>query len=255
MPLDLATVPCLTDNYAYLIHDPDSGASAVVDVPDAAAVAAALEARGWTLTDILLTHHHADHVGGVADLRGQTGARVWGNAADADRLPALDEAVTPGSAVAICGEAARVIDVPGHTLGHIAYYFSTSGLLFSGDSLMAMGCGRLFEGTPSQMWDTLSTLAELPGDTQVCSGHEYTAANIHFALSVDAANPALADRADRVRAKRAANQPTLPSLLAEELLTNPFLRAGAADLKQVLGLADAADAEVFAHVRALKDAF
>jgi len=255
MPLTLITVPCLTDNYAFLAHDPQSGATAVVDVPDAAPVTAELNARGWRLTDILLTHHHHDHVGGVETLRAQTGATVWGAAADAARLPALDIAVEPGKPERFGGESVQVLDAPGHTIGHIAYYFSTSHYLFSGDSLMALGCGRLFEGSPAQMWESLSRMAALPDDTVVCSGHEYTLANARFALSLDDGNAALTDRANAIDAARAKGLPTVPSSLGVEKATNPFLRARDAGLRAALGMPDAPDAEVFAKVRAMKDAF
>jgi hydroxyacylglutathione hydrolase len=205
MPLALLTVPCLKDNYAFLLHDEATGRTALVDAPEAGPIREALDARGWQLTDILLTHHHPDHVDGVADLR--DGARVVGSAADAHRLPPLDLVVRPGEAYEVCGEEARVIDAPGHTVGHVAFHLPASGYLFSGDSLMALGCGRLFEGSPAQMWDTLQALRALPPGTTVCSGHEYTAGNARFALSVDGGNAALAARAEAVqggaRARRA----------------------------------------------------
>lgn len=255
MPLDLVTIPCLSDNYAYLVHDPDSGATAVIDVPDAAPIRAALEAHGWSLSDILITHHHNDHVGGVASLRADTGARVWGNAADAARLPPLDHPVTPGTSAEWAGQAVEIIDVPGHTIGHIAYHMPQAGLLFSADSLMSLGCGRLFEGTPDQMLDSLSKMAALPPETTVCSGHEYTQTNARFALTVDPDNPALKDRAERVTAARKKDQPTVPVPLSEELATNPFLRASDPGLRAQLGLENAPDVEVFAHVRARRDSF
>ncbi len=255
MPLDLVTVPCLTDNYAYLVHDAASGATAVVDAPEAAPIRAALTARGWRLTDILLTHHHHDHVGAVEDLRGDTGATVWGALQDAARLPPLDRPVRPGRDETFGGDTVRVFDVPGHTIGHIAYFFSTSRYLFSGDSLMALGCGRLFEGTPDQMWTSLSRLAALPGDTLVCSGHEYTQSNARFALSLGDAPPALADRAAQIDVARAAGKSTLPSRMDAEWATNPFLRAADAGMKAALGMKNESDARVFAHIRHLKDTF
>jgi hydroxyacylglutathione hydrolase len=255
MPLDLVTLPCLSDNYTFLIHDPGSGATAVVDVPDAAPVEAALRTRGWRLTDILLTHHHADHVGGVDTLRAATGAAVWGAAADAPRLPPLDHTVAPGDTVRILGETAHILDVSGHTVGHIAWHFPASGLVFTGDSLMALGCGRLFEGTPEQMWDSLSRLAALPPETIVCSGHEYSAANARFALSVDPDNAALQARAGKIDRARAAGQPTVPSILSDEQATNPFLRAADPALRARLGLESAPDSQVFAQIRRMKDTF
>ncbi len=177
MPLELVVVPCLADNFAFLLHDAGSGATALVDAPEAAPVQAALAARGWRLGLILLTHHHDDHVQAVPDLRAG-GVPVWGAAADAHRLPPLDRALHPGDAVQVGDEAGVVIDVPGHTVGHIAFHFPASALAFTGDSLMAAGCGRLFEGTAVQMWDSLSRLASLPGATRICSGHDYLAGNL-----------------------------------------------------------------------------
>lgn len=253
MRFEIVTVPCLKDNYAFLLHDHASGETAVFDVPEAAPIAAALDARGWTLTDIVLTHHHADHIDGVPHLPGN--ARVIGAEADAHRLPALDMGVKGGDRLTICGTEVRVIEVPGHTLGHVAYHVPEAGAVFTGDSLMALGCGRLFEGTAPQMWASLSALAALPPATLVCSGHEYTAGNARFALEIDPDNAALRDRAQGVSAARAEGRPTVPSRLSDELATNPFLRAGDAGLKSRLGMAGASDAAVFAEIRARKDRF
>lgn len=253
MTLELVTLPCLADNYAYLLHDPASGRTAVIDVPEAAPVQAALAARGWTLTDILLTHHHGDHIGGVAELHDATGARVYGASADAHRLPPLDHALQEGSAFSIGAAGFRVIEVPGHTIGHIA--FVTDGYAFTGDSLMAGGCGRLFEGTPAQMWDSLQRLAALPDATQICSGHEYTAANLRFAATYDGANPALQGRILKVAAARAEGRPTVPSKLSGERATNIFLRASAAQVKAAIGMPGAADDLVFAALREAKNRF
>lgn len=255
MPLDLVTVPCLSDNYAFLIHDAASGETAVIDVPEAAPILAALRQRGWTLSQILLTHHHADHIQGVAELRAATGARVAGHAADAHRLPALDIALIEGDRVHLGGEAGTVIDVSGHTLGHVAYHFPGSALVFTADSLMACGCGRLFEGSGPQMWTSLSKLARLPPETLVCSGHEYTASNARFALSLEPDNPALISRVAAIADARQNGQPTVPSRLSEELATNPFLRADLPQMKARLGLTDASDAAVFTEIRARKDRF
>lgn len=253
MTLQLVTIPCLKDNYAYLVHDAASGETAVVDVPDTAPILAELAARGWALTDILITHHHDDHIQGVDALRAATGAMVVGNAADAHRLPRLDLALSDGLTFTLGAEVCHVIDVPGHTIGHIAFHFPTAKLAFTADSLMAMGCGRLFEGTPAQMWASLSKLAALPPDTLICSGHEYTAANARFAATLEPGNPALISRIAAITSARAAGQPTVPSLLSLELATNPFLRAPA--LKATLGLPNATDAEIFAEIRARKDKF
>lgn len=255
MALDLVTIPCLSDNYTYLLHDADSGATAVIDVPEVAPVEAVLAEKGWTLTDILITHHHHDHVGGVDALRKATGARVTGAAADDHRLPQLDHAVVPGDVITLGSETAEVMDAPGHTVGQIAYYFSGSGILCTGDSLMALGCGRLFEGTAEQMWDTLSRFAALPGETRVCSGHEYTQANARFALSLEPENTDLVARARAVDAARAEGRPTVPATIADERATNPFLRASDPGVKTALEMAGAPDSQVFAQIRRMKDAF
>lgn len=255
MPLEVVTVPCLSDNYAYLVHDDASGQTAVVDVPEAPPILAALAVRGWTLSDILITHHHWDHIDGVEALRAATGAMVLGAAADAHRLPPLDLALTEASTFSVGSEFARVIDVPGHTIGHIAFHFPDSRLAFTADSLMAAGCGRLSEGTPAQMWQSLTKLSAMPPDTLICSGHEYTTANLRFAQSLEPSYAPLMLRMSRVAALRAEGKPSVPVLLSEETETNPFLRAGTAAMKQALGMAHALDAEVFADLRARKDRF
>lgn len=255
MPLMLITVPCLKDNYAFLLHNAQTGATAVVDVPDAAPIQAELAARGWHLSDILITHHHWDHIDGLEALRAATGAEVTGAAADAHRLPPLDTAVREGDVIRVCGEDMRVIDVSGHTVGHLAFHFPASGLVFTADSLMALGCGRLFEGTPAQMWGSLSKLAALPPETLVCSGHEYTAGNARFAATLEPDNPALISRIKAITAARDKGEPTVPSTLSDELATNPFLRAHLPQLKAAVGKPDATDAEAFAEIRARKDKF
>ncbi len=253
MPVEIVTVPCLTDNYAYLLHDHASGQTALVDAPEAGPIQAALDTRGWTLTDILITHHHADHVDGLEPLRGS--ARLIGAAADAHRLPALDLAVAPGDTLSVIGQDVQVIDVSGHTVGHVAFYFADSAAAFTADSLMAMGCGRLFEGSPAMMWDSMQRLAALPADTLICSGHEYTASNARFALTIEPDSPALLARVAAITAARAAGLPTVPSLLSLELATNPFLRAHLAAIKASVGMPDATDAAVFAEIRGRKDRF
>lgn len=253
--LDLVTIPCLADNYAYLIHDPDTGQTAVIDVPEAGPILAALEAHQWRLTDILITHHHDDHIQGVDTLRARTGAMVLGAAADAHRLPRLDLALDENSTFSVGSEFARVIDVPGHTLGHIAFHFPQSKLAFTADSLMSGGCGRLFEGTARQMHASLAKLAALPPDTLICSGHEYTTSNLRFALTLEPDNPRLISRMAQVADRRAKGLPTVPVPLAEELATNPYLRAHLPALKTAVGLPDADDVTVFAEIRARKDKF
>lgn len=253
MTLDLVTIPCRQNNYAFLVHDAATGATALIDAPDAAPIAAELDRRDWRLTDILITHHHGDHVDGVEALR--HGVRVIGAAADAHRLPPLDLALGEGDPLEVCREAVSVLDVSGHTVGHLAFHFPASGLVFTADSLMALGCGRLFEGTAAQMWESLGKLAALPPETLVCSGHEYTASNARFALTIEPDNPKLISRSDAVTATRAAGRPTVPSTLKEELDTNPFLRADTPAIRATVGMGDAPAVEVFAEVRARKDAF
>lgn len=255
MPLEIITLPCLSDNYAYLLHNAATGETAVVDVPEAGPIEAELAARSWRLTDILITHHHWDHIDGVEALRAATGARVIGAATDAHRLPKLDVALSEGDNVAVCSENAQVLDVSGHTIGHIAYYFRDAGAVFTADSLMALGCGRVFEGTMEQMWNSLRKLAALPADTMVYSGHEYTAGNARFALTIEPDNPALISRAGEIDKARAEGRPTVPSRLSEEFATNPFLRASQPEVKQALGMVGAPDADVFAEIRRRKDRF
>ncbi len=255
MPLELVTIPCLTDNYAYLIRDKATGETALVDAPEAAPILAELAARGWRLDKIFLTHHHHDHIQGTDELVQATGASVYGAQADAHRLPPLTRALREGDEVTVGQSLGHVLDVSGHTLGHIAFVFPTAHLAFTADSLMAGGCGRLFEGSPATMWASLSKLAALPAHTLICSGHEYTASNLRFAAAIEPKNLALLDRIARVAAARSAGVATVPSLLSEELATNPFLRAKLPHVKEALGLSDAPDAAVFAEVRARKDKF
>lgn len=253
MPLELLTVPCLSDNYAFLLHDAGTGRTALVDAPEAAAIRRALDAHGWRLSDILLTHHHDDHVAGVAELR--DGARVIGARADAHRLPPLDLEVAPGDPLEVLGAKVEVIDVPGHTLGHVAFHFPQDHMAFTADSLMALGCGRLFEGTADQMWDSLRKLRDLPGQTLICSGHEYTETNARFALTIEPDNQALRDRAAAIARARAEGRPTVPSHLSEERATNPFLRADMPELQRAAGLEGHSAVQVFAEIRSRKDRF
>ena len=255
MTLELETIPCLADNYAFLVHDGKSGATALFDAPEPWPIQRELEKRDWQLTHIFLTHHHADHIDAVGELVARYHPEVIGAARDAYRLPPLDTAVAPGETYDMWGREVQVIDAAGHTTGHIAYYLPRLGAAFTGDSLMALGCGRLFEGTAADMWGTLTRLSALPDDTVICSGHEYTAANGRFALTVDADNPALKERVELTTRARALGTPTVPSSLELEKATNPFLRASDPGVKAGLGMAAAADVEVFAHIRAAKDTF
>ncbi|EEX09921.1 hydroxyacylglutathione hydrolase [Ruegeria lacuscaerulensis ITI-1157] len=255
MPLEIVTIPCLSDNYAFLAHDPASGETALIDAPETDPILSELDARGWRLTHVLLTHHHWDHVDGLAGIVARHPAKVIGAAADAHRLPHLDMQVAEGDRFEIGGEPVEVFDVSGHTVGHVAYYMPQSHAVFTADSLMALGCGRLFEGNAAQMWASLCKLAALPDDTLVCSGHEYTQSNARFALTVDPDNPDLRGRAAEIDAARAAGRPTVPSSLGLEKATNPFLRADNPAIQAHLGMAGADPAQVFSEIRGRKDRF
>ena len=253
MQLRILTIPCRADNYAFLIHNETTSKTSVVDVPAAGPIRSELTKRGWKLSQILITHHHDDHVEGVDELRDTYGAQVVGGAADAHRLPKLDLAVSEGDSVSVCGESAQVLDVSGHTVGHIA--FIMPGAAFTADSLMAFGCGRVFEGTFPMMWASLSKLAALPPETMIYSGHEYTAANAKFALTIEPDNSDLQDRAKDIARNRASGNPTVPSRLSLELATNPFLRAHLPEVKSLIGIPDATDVEAFSEIRRRKDRF
>ncbi len=253
MPLSVLVVPCREDNYGYILRDEATGETACIDAPEAAPLIAALDERGWGLDKILITHHHHDHVEGVEALRSKYGATVVGAAADAKRLPPLDAAVSEGDEVMVGESPARVIDVSGHTVGHIAYLFD--GHAFTADSLMALGCGRVFEGTHLQMWESLSKFLDLPPETQIYSGHNYGQANGRFALSIEPDNTDLQARIAAIKAADAAGEPICPVTLAEELKTNPFLRATEESVKRAVGLPGGDDAAVFAEVRRRKDSF
>ena len=247
---------CLTDNYGALIHDSATGATACVDVPEAEPTLRALAERGWTLSDILITHHHADHIQGVPGLKAKfPNARVWGPGKDAARIPFLDHRVAEGDEARVGSLVARVIETPGHTLGHIAYHFDEDGVVFCGDTLFSLGCGRVFETPYAVMWSSLVKLAALPGDTKVYCGHEYTQANGRFALTIEPDNPALKARVEEVAKLRAESRPTLPTTIAAELAANPFLRAEDPAVQAAVGMKGADPAAVFAEIRARKDRF
>ena len=225
MAAEIRLFPCLTDNFGYLIHDPATKATASIDAPEAAPILKALEREGWTLTDILITHHHHDHVGGVAELKQKYGCRVVAPHDKSAKIANVDLRVGQGDVVKVGGLLARVLETPGHTLDHVSYVFDNDKALFAADTLFSIGCGRVFEGNYPMMWDSLLKLRALPDDFKLYCGHEYTAANIKFALTVEPDNAALKARAEEVTRLRAANKPTIPTLLGEEKKANVFLRA------------------------------
>lgn len=246
-------VPCLTDNYCVLLHAVSSGETLAIDAPSAAPVKAALKAHGWRLTSILVTHHHHDHTGGCQELKDFYGCTITGPELEADRIPGLTATVREGSVLHFgCGDVS-VLETPGHTLGHVSYYFPGLATVFTGDTLFALGCGRVFEGDPAMMYASLRKLAALPGDTQLYCGHEYTLSNARFALSVEPENQELAARVKEIEGRRAAGEPTLPATIALERATNPFLRTHSAAIRARLGLDGAPDWQVFARLRQLKN--
>lgn len=253
MPLDIVTVPCLSDNYAYLVKGPDG--VCVIDAPEAGPIIAALDDRGWTPGVLMITHHHHDHVGGVDELKAKYGCKVMGPKAEEAKLPPLDTALEEGMNGGE-GDAYTVpLMVPGHTLGHMAFHFPNAHAVFTADSLMALGCGRVFEGTPEMMWETMQKFLAMPDDTLVYSGHEYTANNARFALTIEPDNEALKARAADIADKRSRGEPTVPASIGEEKATNPFLRAHLQEVKDGLNMSQASDAEVFAEIRKRKDNF
>lgn len=255
MPAETRLFLCLKDNYGVLLHDPASGATASIDAPEAAPVEAALQATGWKLTDILVTHHHADHTAGIQALKQKHRCRVVAPAAEAEKIPGVDESVREDDKVLVGKLSANVIETPGHTLGHVTYWFHGERLAFVGDTLFSIGCGRVIEGTPGMMWRSLLKLRDLPDDTEIYCGHEYTAANIRFALTVEKDNPVLNARAAQVEQQIAAGEPTIPVTIGDEKLANPFLRADVADLACDIGMAGKPAAQVFAEIRARKNKF
>lgn len=254
-PLDIRLVPMFADNYGFLIHDPVSGKTAAVDPGQAEPIIAALEGLGWALDLILNTHHHEDHVGGNLLLKARYGAQVVGPRADEGRIPGLDRGVGEGDLVGIGLYEAQVLEVHGHTRAHIAYWFADDHAVFCGDTLFALGCGRLFEGTASDMWHSLGKLRALPAETRVYCAHEYTQSNCRFALTLDSASEALLARAEAITAARAQGVPTVPSTIALERATNPFLRADDPAFLAATGLAGHAAVDVFAEIRRRKDSF
>tara|TARA_R110000787_G_scaffold16622_76_gene52202 strand:+ start:52093 stop:52863 length:771 start_codon:yes stop_codon:yes gene_type:complete len=253
--LKIEQIPVLDDNYVYLIREPDSGLCAVVDPAVSDPVLKRADDLGWRITHILNTHHHGDHVGGNMAIKAATGCTIVGPKADRDRIPGIDIELADGDRWMFGEQEVRVFDVPGHTRGHICLWFAGSQALFIGDTLFALGCGRLFEGTPEQMWSSLSKLRPMPDETRVYCAHEYTQSNARFAVTVETSNKALRERSEAIDLARQAGRPTVPSTLGEERATNPFLRVDQAALQQDIGMAGARPEDVFAEVRQRKDRF
>lgn len=255
MPAETRLFLCLKDNYGVLLHDPETGATASIDAPEAAPIEAALKATGWKLSDILVTHHHGDHTGGIQTLKDKYKCRVVAPAAEAAAIPAVDETVREGDKVKVGKLTGSVIETPGHTNGHIAYWFHADKLAFVGDTLFSIGCGRVIEGTPEMMWRSLGKLRDLPNDTEIYCGHEYTAANIKFARTIEPNNAVLAARETQANQQIAKGEPTIPVTIGEEKLANPFLRADVPEVAVGIGMGGQPAAQVFAEIRARKNRF
>jgi hydroxyacylglutathione hydrolase len=255
MPAQTYLFPCLKDNYGVLLHDPQSGATAAIDAPEAAPVEAALAKTGWKLTDIFVTHHHGDHTAGIGELKARHKCRVVAPRNEAARIAHVDETVGEGDAVQVGSLTGRVIETPGHTAGHISYFLPADKLAFVGDTLFSIGCGRVIEGNPEMMWQSLLKLRALPDDTKFYCGHEYTDANIRFAKTIEPNNKSLAARAQEVAQLLAAGKPTIPATIGAEKAENPFLRADVAEVAQSVGLAGSPAWKVFAEIRERKNRF
>jgi hydroxyacylglutathione hydrolase len=253
--LQIYQFPCLSDNFGVLIHDPEANVTASIDAPEADKVTTALAEKGWKLTHILTTHHHADHTGGNAELKAATGCKIGGPRNEAAKVPGIDEKVGGGDAFALGSHRIEVLDTPGHTAGHITYHIPSANVAFAGDTLFAMGCGRVIEGTPQMMWDSLKKLMALPKDTAVYCGHEYTQANARFALTIEPDSAALQGRAKAVDEMRAAGKATLPTTIGLELDTNPFLRPHVPAIEKRLGMQGKPEWQIFAEIRERKNRF
>jgi hydroxyacylglutathione hydrolase len=251
--LQIHQFPCRSDNFGVLIHDAATGLTASIDAPESAAVRKALSNTGWNLTHIFTTHHHADHTDGNLELKSQTGCIIVGPAVESAKIPGIDSTMAGGETLSFGSFQAKVLDTPGHTLGHISLWFETAKVAFVGDTLFSLGCGRIIEGDPQMMWKSLSTLAALPPDTAFHCGHEYTEANARFALTIEPGNGALQARAAEVTALRAAGKPTLPSTIGAELAANPFLRPSSPEIRKRLGMAGKPDWQVFGEIRERKN--
>lgn len=246
---------CRSDNYGYLLHEPDSGATAAIDTPETSAVLQALDHTGWELSHILNTHHHYDHVEGNLELKARTNCRIIGSKNFPEQIPGLDEMVGEGDKVQLGNRQLTVLETPGHTLGHVVYVADQPDLAFTGDTLFSLGCGRLFEGSAQQMWASLQKLIKLPPQTLIYCAHEYSLSNAEFALEIEPDNEALQDMAGRIRDLTRERQPTVPTRLRDELAANPFLRPASRSIRQRLGMEDKGDEQVFAEIRRRKDAF
>jgi hydroxyacylglutathione hydrolase len=255
MPAETHLFVCLKDNYGVLLHDPSTGATAAIDAPEAAPIEAALAERGWRLTDILVTHHHADHTGGIAALKKKHLCRVVAPRKEASKIQNIDVTVREGDVVQVGSMVGRILETPGHTAGHISYWFKQEKLAFVGDTLFSVGCGRILEGTPEMMWQSLVKIRNLPADTQLYCGHEYTAANVHFALSIEPKNSALRARAEEVVRLIEKKRPTIPTTIQQEKSYNPFLRADLHSVAGAINMEGANPESVFATIRARKDKF
>lgn len=253
--LTILQIPVLTDNYIYLLHDPVSGETAAIDPALAQPVLDVLDKKGWRLTSVLNTHHHWDHVGGNLELKQKTGCKIIAAQSDWDRIPGIDRGVGEDDVIFLGSHQARVIATPGHTSGHLVYYFAKDGALFCGDTLFVMGCDRLFEGSPEQMHHSLQKLGALPPSTRVYCTHEYTETNARFALSVDPDNRRIQQKMLEVQRLRAENKPTVPSTIEQEIATNPFLRADNIGIQKNLGLEHQPPVRVFTELRKRKDVF
>ncbi len=251
--LEFHQFPCRSDNYGVLVHSTETGETASIDAPDADAVLSALKSKGWSLTHIFTTHHHQDHTEGNLALKNHSDVAIFGPKAEAAKIPGIDKEFVDGDVFDFAGHAVHVLETPGHTAGHITYWLPSDNVAFVGDTLFAMGCGRLFEGTPAQMWASLQKLIALPPETTLYCGHEYTQANAAFSLTIDPSNLALQSRARDVDALRAAGKPTLPTKLGIELETNPFLRPHDPGIRETLNMTDASNEEVFTEIRERKN--
>ena len=251
--LDVHQFPCLSDNYGVLIHDAERGLTASIDAPDAGTVAAALKEKGWRLTHILTTHHHGDHTAGNLALKADTKCTIIGPRAEAAKVPGIDRQVGQDDTFEFGGFEVRVLDTPGHTAGHISYFLPSERIAFVGDTLFAIGCGRVIEGNAQTMWDSLRKLMALPKETAIYCGHEYTQANARFALTIEPENQALQTRAKEVDRLRAAGKPTLPTTLGLELETNPFLRPSSPAIQKRLGMAGKPEWQIFGEIRERKN--